>query len=480
MRVPDSRIERQEEADGGSPGSGIAVQTAERPTFVRPGPSRGRRLLSWVATAAVSRAASALVPLALLPVTLKYFGADLYGLWTAVLAVTGMVAFADLGIGLGLMTRLAPCRVNGDANAARRYISSAYTAVSTMAFLACGILWLFSEFIPWSALFNASGSAAEDARLVALVCLTAFLLNIPLSLVARVQYAYQQVAASNLWQATGATLALPLALAAVYTDLPPIAVVASIAFSPVVVNIVNTAWTFGLRLQDLRPGLRFVDRRGLRELLNLGGLFLLVTLLIALADNADPLIIAHLLGLTSVTAYAVPARLFAQIGALIMLMNQPVWPMHGEALARGDVDWVRRTVRRLTLASVLVALVPATLLVLFGEKLLAAWLPVPMGDRSLLLGLALWWVALAAISPRFMVQNAAGVLRPQLFGYLLYLPISVIAKLYAVHLFGLSAAPYAAVAVYTVVIFPAACYGYRRVLENTPRKRGRHLDAAEQ
>ncbi|MBX7268045.1 oligosaccharide flippase family protein [Micromonospora sp. Llam7] len=463
MRAPDSQFEQ--DAAPHSPGQ--TVQTVERPEPSTPttsGPSRGRRLLSWIATAALSRAVSALVPLVLLPVTLAYFGADLYGLWTAVLAVTGMVAFADLGIGLGLMTRLAPCRTNGDVEAARRYISSAYLSVSTVALAACCLLWLLAGVIPWPLLFNAGGAAADDAQLVALVCLTAFLLNVPLSLVARVQYAYQQVAASNVWQATGAAASLPLALGAVWGGLPPIAVIASIAAGPLLVNIANTVWTFGRRLPGLAPHPRLASRRGIRDLLGLGGLFLLVTLLIALADNADPLIIAHLLGLASVTAYAVPARLFAQLGALVMLMNQPVWPMHGEALARGDIVWIRRTVRRMTVASVLVVLLPATLLVLFGDRLFAAWLPVPVGNRSLMLGLAFWWITLAAVSPRFMVQNAAGVVRPQLCGYLMYLPLSTLGKLYGVQLFGLAAAPYAAVMAYLLTVVPTAIYGYRRAL----------------
>ncbi|MFF0467971.1 lipopolysaccharide biosynthesis protein [Micromonospora zamorensis] len=466
MRAPDSRSE-QEQPDGVWPGPGPAVQTVEPPTPTRPAPpspNRGRRLLSWIATAALSRTVSALVPLVLLPVTLSYLGADLYGLWAAVLAVTGMVAFADLGVGLGLMTRLAPCRVDGDSDLARRYVSSAYAAVCGVALPTCGLLWLFGGFIPWPLLFNATGAAAREAHLVALVCLTAFLLNIPLSLVVRVQYAYQQVAISNVWQAAASLLSLPLALGAVHAGLPPIVVIASVAASPLLVNIANTVWTFGWRLPHLAPRPRFINGRGVRDLFGLGGMFFMVTLVMVLADNADPLIIAHILGLASVTAYAVPARVFTQLGALVTLVNQPLWPMHGEALARGDLDWVRRTVRRMTVVSTLIALLPSTFLVLFGEEFFAAWLPIPIGDRPLLLGFACWWIVLAAISPRFMVQNAAGVVRPQLWGYLLYLPLSIIGKLFGVHWWGVSAAPYIAVVIYSLTVVPAAVYGYRRAL----------------
>ena len=69
----------------------------------------------------------------------------------------------------------------------------------------------------------------------------------------------------------------------------------------------------------------------------------------ALAMNADYLVIAHVLGPESVTTFSVPARLFAQLGLLVSLVNLPLWPANGEALARGDVAWVRRITARMTL-----------------------------------------------------------------------------------------------------------------------------------
>jgi O-antigen/teichoic acid export membrane protein len=395
------------------------------------------------------------------------------------MAVTGMVAFADLGVGLGLMTRLAPCRVENDTDTARRYISSAYAMVTALALTACGFLWLFSSLVPWSAMFNTTEATAGDARLVALVCITAFLLNVPLSLVARVQYAYQQVVASNVWQACGSALSLPLALGAVAARLPPIAVIAAIAVSPVLVNIVNTMWTFGWRLKHVAPRFSSVGRRAIRDLLRLGGLFFVVILLMVLSDNAEPLIIAHAIGLGAVTTYAVPARVFAQLGMLVTTVNQPLWPMHGEALARGDLRWVRHTVRRMTVISASLALVPAVVLVVFGDDILAAWLPIRIDNRPLLLGLGCWWVLLAVICPRFMVQNAAGVVRPQLWGYLIYFVVSVPAKFAAVRWFGVQAVPYVAIGVYCATVLPAAIYGYQRALESGRRRKVQIDNAVE-
>ena len=437
--------------------------------------ARSRRLASGIVTALLSRATGAVVPLVLIPITLSYLGAELYGLWMAATALTGMVAFADLGLGNGLMTKLAPCYAEGDTERARRYVSTAYLILLVVSATTCGLLWLLSHVIPWSVLLNADGTASpEDARAVALVCLTAFVLNIPLALVVRVQYAYQQVGRSNIWQAAGSLAALPLTLGAVHAGLPPVAVVAATVLGPVLVNLVNTGWMFLRQRPDIAPRPGAVDPRLARELLRLSGLFFLLTILWSAALQADTLVVAHALGLASVTAYAVPVRVFNLLGLLVTLVNLPLWPANGDALARGDLGWVRRTTRRMTLFSVSAVLLPAVGLVLVGGRLVDTWFGVPAGaDPWLLGGLALWMVALAAVSPRAMVQNAAGVVRPQLLGVSLYLVLSVGAKWYGATRYGVVAVPYLSVVGYVLTVVPCTVYGYRRALTSAGGGPGR-------
>ncbi|MGW4498550.1 lipopolysaccharide biosynthesis protein [Micromonospora sp. NPDC004336] len=430
------------------------------------GSERSRRLASGIATAVLSRGIGVVVPLLLIPVTLSYLGTERYGLWSAVLALAGMAAFADLGLGNGLMTKLTLCHGAGDHEGARRYLSSAYCLILPVAVALCALLWLAAPALPWSSLLGLPGSMTPgEVRGMVLVGLTAVVLNIPLSLITRVQYATQQVAASNVWQAAGSVLALPLVLLAVWSGQPPVVVVGAAVIGPLLTNLANSVWVYGYRMPEIRPRLRHVDRRLARGLLGLSGMFFVLTVVMSAANNADSLIIARTLGLEQVTEYAVPAKVLAQAGMLVGLVNVPLWPANGEALARRDFAWVGRTVRRMTLISTAVTLVPSVVLVVVGGPLFSAWLSVPLGgDRWLLGGLALWWVLLAGISPRFMVQNAMGLVRPQLLGWAAYLVVSLIGKWCGAMWWGITALPYVAVATYLVTVLPAAIYGYRKAL----------------
>ncbi|MER7442048.1 lipopolysaccharide biosynthesis protein [Micromonospora avicenniae] len=439
-----------------------------------PARKRQRRLFSGIAATVVCRGIAVVTPIVLVPVTLADLGPELYGLWTAVGALTAMAAFADLGLGNGLMTKLAPCYATGDAERARRYVSSAYLLLIGIAAVALLCLWSVSPLVPWHALFGVpEEGAGRHAAPIALACLTAFVVNIPLSLVVRVQFAYQQVAQSNLWQAFGALLALPLVLTAVHLELPPAGVVAAMAAGPALTNALTSCWVYGRALRQIRPGVRAADRTIARELLGLGGLFLLLTVVMSVASNVDALVIAHVRELSTVTEFAVAARLFAQLGILISLVNVPLWPANGDALARGELAWVRRTTRRMTLASSITALVLGSCLVAAGGPLLAAWVGIRIdGGVGLLVGLAVWWLLLAAMSPAFMVQNAAGVLRPQLIGWTAYLILSIPLKWYGASVIGVAAVPFAGVAAYLLTVVPGAVYGYRAVYAAHTRKRG--------
>lgn len=491
QRVPEVRpsgetvFERRHDVE---PGKGVTstarreVEAARRRTLSGPPDSldgvsesssqklvavRNRRLTSGIVTSVVSRGISALVPFVMIPLTLDYLGTEMYGLWMAVTALTGMAAFADLGLGNGLMTKLAPCYASNDHRSARTHVSNAYGIVGLVAGALLILLVATAGVVPWQTLLNAQttnkGEAAATQAVV--ICLAAFIVNIPLSLVLRVQYAYQRVGSANIWQATGSLWSIPLVVVATHWDLGPGLVILAAVTGPLLSNLANSVWLYRRKLPELAPTVSAFRPREARELLALGVQFLVLTVVMSVSTNSDQLVAAHVLGLDAVTTYSIPARLFAQLGLLVSLVNLPLWPANGEALARGDVQWVQRVTRRMTVYSVLAVGVPGLCLVLAGDTLLSAWLGSDLDVSSMLMaGLALWWLMLASISPRFMVQNSVGVVAPQLVGWTVYLVVSVPLKVVAAQAIGLEGIVFAGVVPYALLVVPAAVWGYRRAL----------------
>jgi O-antigen/teichoic acid export membrane protein len=204
--------------------------------------------------------------------------------------------------------------------------------------------------------------------------------------------------------------------------------------------------------------------------MGLGGQFLLVSVLTSVALNSDNLIVAHTFGLAEVAIFAVPAKLLTALGLVVSLLNLPLWPAASDALARGDVEWVRKTVSRMTWLSGAAVAIPSIGLVALGPPLIENWSSVDLsGQRLLLLGLCLWWLMLALASPRFMVQNARGLLRPQLIGWAAFVLLGIPLKLMLAERWGLAALPLTGALAYMLFLGPAVQTGYRRTLKQAQR-----------
>jgi O-antigen/teichoic acid export membrane protein len=430
------------------------------------GRQRTRRLALGVLTALVSRGTGAIAPILLIPITLNYLGPQIYGLWMAVGALAGMTLWADLGLGNGLLTKLTPCVSSGDWAAARRYTSTAYAVLVPTAFTIAVLLWLLAGVIPWSRVFSVSDPSLDStARIIAVTCLAAFVINIPLSLIQRVQYACQQVAQNNIWQAAGTTFSVLITWLAVSAKLQPTVIVAAAVSGPLIANAANSLWVYSREGRRLRPRLRSVDRSVITAMFQIGGQFFILSIVTSVALNADNLIIARTLGLTAVTEYSVPSKVFTGLGLMVTLINLPLWPANGDALTRGDYNWVRKTTSRMTVLSGVAVLLPVLAFFLIGDKVLSRWLKADLhGSPWLFLGLGIWWILLATAAPRFMVQNASGLVLPQLVGWILYLVLSVPAKLLLANTFGVAGVAIVGSIGYALLVWPAAAIGYRKAL----------------
>ena len=387
---------------------------------------RSRILIGGLATSALSRGVAVLTPLVIVPVSLHYLGATGYGAWSASLAVTSMLLFADLGIGTGLMTKLGQISAtehsagSTEGRRARSYVTNAYLMATFVVIGGFVLMLLTARVIPWESLLGADDSGDGSVTNIALITLAAFLANIVTSLVVRVQYGIGQQAQSNLWQTAGSLLSLAVAFVAAQVDPGRSWFVALCAFAPVVVSAFNTAHFFLAtpRGRVLRPHVALYSPPLLKELVSLGSRFLLIILFLTLSTQVDPWIVAHTAGLGEVPSYSIPGRVFAVIGTIALTLTQPLWPLHAQALAAGDVNWVSSVTRRMTVVTLAVVGVAGALAAIVGPELVDIWLQSGIPKEPVLwVGLALWWFAQSATGPAFMAQNGAEILRPQTVGY---------------------------------------------------------------
>jgi hypothetical protein len=102
------------------------------------------------------------------------------------------------------------------------------------------------------------------------------------------------------------------------------------------------------------------------------------------------------------------------VALIVVMLVTPLWPAYGEAIARGDTLWVRRTLVRSTWCLTLFTLGCSVVLVFLGQPILRLWAgPLVSPPLSLMAGFAVWTVLWTAGSTVAAFLNGAGVLRFQ-------------------------------------------------------------------
>lgn len=398
------------------------------------------------------RLATLVAPLLATPLMLNYFGEAVFGLWATAVSITSIALFADLGIGNGLLTRVAAASGREQNDEIRCYVSSAYAALGAIA----GTLIIISTVLYL-------GFYGPEALLI-FVILVIFFVGLPATVFHQMLYGLQKVPTSNLFVALGSALSLACCFLAIRLGVAPWIVAAAYALPSVIVSFAGAVW-FYWRRPELCPSLRAIEWKYVRDLLELGSRFFALSFLMAIGLNIDNLIISLNAGPEAVAAYSIPARLGSLLGILILTIFMPLWPAVGEALAREEHQWVKRSTGRMSLIGSVVVALGGVLLIYFSDWIMILWVGRTFADQHIILAFVVAAsAAIAVTSPYNMTLNALGRVTIQIWPWVAFVLLSIPLKLALVRSEQLWLAAAITCFVYALIITPTILLATRREL----------------
>ncbi len=395
------------------------------------------------------------------PLTLNYLGTERYGLWMTISSVSLLLGFADLGIGNGVLNAIAHANGRDDRKLARQAVSSGFFLLALIGATLVAIFALVYTFVPWARVYNVtSADAMSEAGPATAVFVLVWALNIPVDIVQRVQLGYQKGFVNHAWQAVGGLFALAGAVLAIEAGAGLPWLVLALTGGPLLAVALNGAVEFGWIRPWLRPTWRYVEKAVAGRILRLGVWFFIIQLAMTLGYSSDYIVIAQVLGSPEVSQYAIPARLFAFVNVLVAMLVAPLWPAYGEAMARGDILWVKRALLRTLLLTFFFTAGSAAILVVFGQTIIDLW----VGDTVhasywLLIGLATWTLLTGLGSTVAIFLNGVSVLRFQAVCTILMSVTALGLKIVFAGWWGVAGVPWALVIAYAVfVVVPFVVY----------------------
>jgi O-antigen/teichoic acid export membrane protein len=375
---------------------------------------RYRRMALTCIASLFSRGISVIASLISIPLTLRYLGAERYGLWMVLLSYISLMGFADLGIGNGIVNAISEAHGKDDRALAAEYVSSGFflmLGIAGILAIAGGVAY---PFLPWSRIFNVHSSlVSTEGTRAFLILFSWFVINMPLGVVTRVQAALQQGYWSQMISASGNVVSLIGLLLAMKLHGNLAWLVCTSTFGVMFATVLN-GWVLFWRHPWLIPSASSYRRIAARKIFSLGILFFVLQVSIAVGYSSDNIVIAQILGASAVALYAIPQKLFGYVSQLVLIGLTPLWPAYGEAMARGDVAWVRKTLFRSIALVTTVSIGMSTILVLCGAKIVSLWAGPNIRPSLLLLSALAASVVASSVSNSFSIfLNGLSIMRFQ-------------------------------------------------------------------
>jgi O-antigen/teichoic acid export membrane protein len=376
-----------------------------------------------------------------LPLLLHYLGAEGFGVWVALTSLMALSALGDLGIGNGLINALSAAHGTDDRTSARIWVSNAFLIALT---LSCALLVVFAildAVLSWPTVFNLPSSSTIIAEVgpAVKVMIGCVVLNVLLGVAIKIRTGYQEIHVNMLWEILGTASGIVTLVVLIWLKAALAWLVLAEVGVPLIAMAGNIVCLFLVERPWLRPSLSCVRFDAMRKLLNLGLLFVLVHLVGIAAFSSDNLLAIWICGPEAAGLYAIAMKLFSPCRLLAGALLGPLWPAYGEAIARGDIAWIRRTIVTSIATTEAIILPLALVCLFFGDELIGLWFRQPISLGFALLSGAAVWVVLEAIGSGLTVfLNGASVLRAQIPIGIAFALTAIAAKVAFANQFGIA------------------------------------------
>lgn len=319
--------------------------------------SKNKEVLKNIGLSIIYKPIGIMISLILIPITIKYLGNSIYGLWATILSIISWMNFFDIGIGNGLRNKLTSAITKKDYILAREYIGTAYVVIGWISLL---ILFLFTigfNTFNWNNIFNTNIYSNKELYIIMVVNLMFISLNFILKLVTTIYYSLQKSSIMGIMQILNQflnLLGIYILLKIEYShELLGISIVYGGA--SLIINFIFSFFLF-YKNKELIPNRKSYKRERIKSLTGLGIKFFIMQIAGMIVFTTDNLIITKLFGPEEVTPYVITFKIFSIIIMIHGIVITPIWSAITKAYAERDINWIEKTLKKLNIFWLLIVI----------------------------------------------------------------------------------------------------------------------------
>ena len=377
--------------------------------------NRTRNISIHVLFSFLYKGGSIVIGFLVIPLTIKYLDNEHYGVWLTLSSFIAWFTFFDIGLGNGLRNKFSESVSHSDFDTARSYVSTTYFTVLTVSLILFVCFFIANIFVDWSRVFNVSSEIGTELAVLMPIVFGMFCLQMVLKLVSTIYTADQhhsmQGKVNFYTQLTGLAA---ICLLNVVSKSSLLLYGLLISTVPVLILLLLSLFAFKGKYKFYAPNIQYWKTRYLKDIFGLGIGFFIIQIAGVILFTTDNFIITQLFGASAVVPYNIAYKYFSIVNMGLSILLTPFWSSITNAYTQKDFDWIKRTMKNLTIIS-LCAIFVVAVMVFFSKPFYHFWI----GDKvkipfDLTLSMAVFFIIYNAYAPFTYFINGTGKIRLQM------------------------------------------------------------------
>ncbi|MBC7829695.1 MAG: oligosaccharide flippase family protein [Chitinophagaceae bacterium] len=377
------------------------------------------------------KAASILVGIILVPMTINYVNPIQYGVWLTISSIVAWMNFFDIGLGNGLKNKLAHSIAVDQHAEARNYISTTYALLFIISSIIFLCFLFINVFLDWHSILNIPANSVEDLEAIVLIVVGSFCVQFVLQTLNTILIATHQPAKTAVISFLGQVFVFACIIILrkwMPSNLKALVIVAT--GIPIIVTLIATVYFFRNSLKAFTPSFYSIHLKYIRPLLNLGIMFFVIQMGALILFQTDNIVITRILGPEAVTIFNVSYKLFSVVTMIFVIIITPYWSAFTDAYASQDFQWMKNSMDLIRKVCIFLSLA-AFLVYLLSPWIFNLWLGDTIRiDRTLTFAMMIYAIAYIWQTAHVFLLNGVGKIRLQLIlvilSAIINIPLAVI------------------------------------------------------
>ncbi len=387
---------------------------------------RNKVLLSGIFSSGIIKVLNLISGLYVVSVSLEILDSESYGIWITLSSIIGWLYFFDLGIANGFRNKFTQAISLNDTKTAQKYLSTTYATIGLLAGLIFILFLIVNVFINWNVVLNVPPNGQHSIDLLVKSVMFFFCIKLFLSIINTALIANHKVGLSSLIDLVSSVMLLLVLIILRYLKQDSLVVIGILnMLIPTLVLFIFSIGIFKSSFKQFKPSIAYVDFSLSKGLFAKGLQFFVIQLATIFMFTSNNILVAHLFGPVEVTTFSLVNKLFSIPLLGFSIIMTPLWAGFGEAFFKGEFNWIKNTVRKLSIFWMFSSILVLVFVFVF-PYIIKIWISQPIEASFHLVALSAVFVIVNNWCSIFVLfVNGIGKIRIQFLGSIFLSLVSI-------------------------------------------------------